>query len=125
VSHRAVEPGIVQVLYEHEDDLKPDRQRELLADLEKEIAKGPLAVVFVVTKVAWIDVSVPKFWLGVTSAMAPGFAAMAIVSSSLAVRAAAKGFGMSVTLRRLPLAVATFTDVDGALGWARAARLAT
>lgn len=62
-----------------------------------------------------VPVHVPTFWLGVTSRLR--VAAIAIVTESMVVRAAARGFGVANRLRNLATAVEVFTTVAEATAW--------
>lgn len=119
MSHCAVEPGIVQVIYETAEDMAPSQQGPLLELLKAEAGKGPVAIVFLVRKIARVDPSVPRFWLDATKDLNPALLAMAIASSSMAVRVAAKAFGAACSMRGLSVAVAAFSDEAEALVWAR------
>ena len=97
--------------------------QRIIAELEQELAAGRTTVLFIVRT---LDVprSVPEFWFTVTQRLAPALCAMAIVSDSLAVRAAASGFSVTNRVRRVKVAVKAFTDaeLEAAREWCRAAR---
>jgi hypothetical protein len=65
-----------------------------------------------------VDFSVPTYWLGVTSRPELKLRAMAIVSRSAAVIAAATLFSVSNIVRRIELEVRTFPDEGAASQWA-------
>lgn len=119
MSHAVAEPGIVQVIYQVAEDMDPSRQGGLLTLLQAEAEKGPLAIVFLVRKIARIDPGVPRFWLDVTKDLDRKLLAMAIASSSMAVRVAAKAFGAANSMRGLAITVGAFSDEGEALLWAR------
>jgi hypothetical protein len=65
---------------------------------------------------------VPEFWLATTQRLAPkGLCAMAIVSDSIAVRAAASGFRVMNALRGVPIEVKAFKpgEAGAAAVWVR------
>ena len=119
VSQAVAEPGIVEVIYETPEDMDPARQAPLLELLQVEAAKAPLAIVFLVRKVSRVDPTVPRFWLDVTKELDGKLVAMAIASSSMAVRVAAKAFSAANSMRGLSIRVGAFSDETEALFWAR------
>ncbi|MEW5738174.1 MAG: hypothetical protein AB1938_04575 [Myxococcota bacterium] len=120
MSVRVVEPGIIEVVYESADDMAPARQGALRALMDTQLAHGPLALVFVVRQVPGVDAAVPKYWLEVTRRLAPRLCAMAVTSTSMAVRAAARAFSVANTLTRVAVDARAFRDEIEALDWARA-----
>lgn len=122
MSHRVVEPGVVEVVYATAESMKPERQLALRALLEEQLAEGPVALVFCVREVVTVDASVPAYWAGVTRRLAPRLCAVAIASRSMAVRAAARAFSVGNTLQRVELDVQAFSDEAEALAWARERR---
>lgn len=117
------EPGILQVEYGNEADMDPAQQTALITLLENEVARGPVGVLFLVQS-ASVPRAVPEFWFGVTTRLAPKLCAMAIVSGSVAVRAAASGFGVTNSLRGVQVAVKAFRagQQADALSWLRSHR---
>ncbi len=111
-------PGLFVVRYASEDDLAPERQDALLAAARSE--GGPVAIVFVLAPDVWkVDLAVPRFWAGVISGGQLPLRAIAVVSDSIAVRAATHTFRVMVMMMKRPLAVASMSDEDGAVAWAR------
>lgn len=122
VSFAQLEPGLFVVQYSVPEDLSPELQRPLVAEIvaaRKSNLKKTAVVFNVATTIRGIDMSVPTFWLGVTGQTDTGLAAMAIVTTSIAVRVAAGGFGLANTARGLALTVRTFSAQDAALEWVR------
>lgn len=117
---RVVEPGIIEVVYESAEEMAPARQGGLRALMDAQLARGPLALVFVVRQVPTVDAAVPKYWLEVTRRLAPRLCAMAVTSNSLAVRAAARAFSVANALTRVAMEARAFCDEAEALDWARA-----
>lgn len=115
-----------EVSYQTVDDMDPELQASLLTAIERELKSGPVSILF---RVNTLDVprEVPEFWLGVTKRLAPGLCAMAIVSDSLAVRAAASGFSVTNRVRRVKVSVKAFKpeDVSGAQAWCEVVRTAS
>jgi hypothetical protein len=110
--------GIFVVHYATEDDLLPDRQKGLIAALRAE--QNATAIVFVLAPDVWkVDLSVPKFWAEIVSDPALPLRAIAVVSTSVAVRAATHTFRVMTMLRRQNLGVASLHDEPGAVDWAR------
>ena len=93
---------------------EPSHQPPLVALIEAEVAKGRVGVLFVVGSFA-VPRSLTEFWLGVVQRLGPrGLCAMAIVSHSIAVRAAASGFRVMNSLRGAPVEVRTFKGGEDA-----------
>ncbi len=121
VSWQRLDPGLFVVRYARSEDLEPARQAALLSAVKEEARQRRTAIVFVVgSAVRIVSRAVPEFWLGVTASSTVGLAAMAIVSSSAAVRVAASSFGVANTLRRVPVKVSGFDAEEDAVTWARA-----
>ncbi|MCG6963730.1 MAG: hypothetical protein LJE95_10725, partial [Acidobacteria bacterium] len=93
-----VRKGVIRVVYEDADEMLPNRQGPLMEAIDRELARGPVALVFTVYSARSVDRSVPAYWRGVTKRLAPQLCAMAITSESLAVRTAARGFSVANTL---------------------------
>lgn len=111
-------PRVFRVHYRISDDLEPARQANLVSALELAASRGPTGLVFVLEPgIRTVDVRVPTFWLGVTARPELALRAMAIVSKSIGVVTAAKGFAIANTLRRLDLEVRTFDTEGPALDW--------
>lgn len=116
------EPGLFHVRYAEPADLLPERQAELVAAIEGASRASRVGIVFEVSPaIRSVDMSVPGFWLQLTSRSDLGLRAMGIVTRSAAVRVAASGFGLANRLRQLPIQVETFAELDAAMAWARAA----
>jgi hypothetical protein len=115
---REVDPGLFRVHYRTGADLNPELQQPLVAAVEAASKNGPTAITFVLeAAIRSVELSVPTFWLGVTSRAELRLCAMAIVTTSAAVRTAAKGFDIANKVRRIPLEVATFEAEPNALRW--------
>ena len=115
-----VAPGIFVVRYRVEDDLLPDRQAPLLEAVQQE--GRPSAFVFVLAAQIWkVDLSVPQFWARTVVDSTLPLRAIAVVSGSVAVRAATHTFRVATMLRGQALAVSSQHDEAAALAWARQA----
>jgi len=110
--------GVIRVVYEDAPEMLPDRQHALMEVIERELARGPVALVFTVFSARSVDKSVPAYWRGVTQRLAPQLCAMAIASESLAVRTAARGFSVVNTLSRNEVVVRAFESEAPAIDWA-------
>ena len=111
------EPRLFVVHYGSEEELAAARQGPLLAAVRT--AGGPVAMVFVLAPDIWkVDLSVPRFWAGVVGDPTVPLRAVAVVSDSVAVRAATHAFRVSVMMSKRPLAVASMTEEAAAIGWA-------
>lgn len=106
------------VQYQHPDEMKVDRQADVVARLEAK--PGTVLVFDVGAGVRSVPLDVPTFWLGVTARAELQIHAMAIVTMSAAVRVAAKGFALANTVRGVGTEVRTFETIDDANAWARA-----
>lgn len=112
-------PGLLQVTYEQSEDLGVAHQAPLLARLEAQ--RGAVVILFdVAAAVNAVPIDVPTFWLGVTARPELAIAGMGIITVSVAVRVAARGFGLANAARRVATEVQTFKNPDEALRWARA-----
>jgi hypothetical protein len=112
--------GVFVVRYEVDDDLLPEKQRLLLEAVRA--GPGSSAIVFVLAPGIWkVDLSVPQFWSKVVTDKTLPLRAMAIVSGSVAVRAATHTFRVGVMLSGHKLAVASMQDEAAAVQWARQA----
>ncbi|MDP3233412.1 MAG: hypothetical protein Q8N26_11595 [Myxococcales bacterium] len=110
-------PGLFIVTYRAAAELAPDEQKPLIDAIEERLKSGPVALVFDVgPAVTMVDLSVPTFWLGVTTRLP--LAAMSIVTASSAVRIAARGFKLAQEIRKHPMVVETHPTVDEAISWA-------
>ncbi|MGC4115703.1 MAG: hypothetical protein QM765_14095 [Myxococcales bacterium] len=113
-----LEPGLFLVMYEDPANMNPNRQGALVAALEKAALRGRTGLCFRVSDtIPRVRLEVPSFWLGITARADLNLCAMAIASRSVGVQMAAKGFGFSNRLRRIPIEVQTFDDVQQARGW--------
>lgn len=105
------------VTYRVSADLAPSAQAPLIAAVETALAQGPAVIIFEVgSLVRSVDLSVPTFWLDVTSRLA--LTGICIVTSSVGVRIAARGFKLAQNVRKHPIAVEVFEGLDEGLGWA-------
>jgi len=113
-----VAPGVFVVRYQTDEELLPDRQAALLAAVRAE--RGGAAIVFVLAPDVWkVDLSVPQFWAHAVADPALPLRAIAVVSGSVAVRAATHTFRIATMLRKQPLAVASLDEEGAAVHWAR------
>ena len=113
-------PGVFVVRYEEPGDLAPPKQERLVAAVREAAARGRSAIVFVLAKgILWVDISVPGYWLTVTSDATMRLAAIAVVSPSHAVGIATKAFGLRNRLMNVPVAVQHFQTEEEAKGWVR------
>lgn len=111
-------PGLLHVHYDQGSDLEVGRQRALVERLEQK--RGPVVLLFEVgAAVRSVPLDVPTFWLGITARQELGLCGMGIITTSAAVRAAARGFGLANAVRRLTLEVKTFGEAAEARGWAQ------
>ena len=111
--------GLLIVSYAVADDLRTDLQAPVVARLEKK--QGKVVVVFdVADAVRSVPMDVPNFWLGVTGRRELQIAGMGIVTRSIAVRVAARGFALANAARGVPTIVQTFTDLESASSWGTA-----
>jgi hypothetical protein len=119
VSFDEVQPGLVVVTYRLAEDLAVSAQATLLARLQEK--RGPVVLVFDVgAAVRSVPMDVPNFWLGVTARPELRLTGMAIVTKSIGVRVAAKGFALANTARSISTRVDTFAELEQALTWSRA-----
>lgn len=124
MGHRQTAPGHFEVTYSTVEDMAPELQPDLLASIERELATSAVTVLFIVESRA-VPRTVPEFWLKVTTRHAPRLCALAIVSESIAVRAATSAFAVANSLRSVPLHVKAFTvaDLEKARQWCHAHRV--
>lgn len=112
------EPGLFVVHYQSAADLQPALQGPLVQALEQRLSQGPVAVVFDVgPTISMVELSVPSFWLDLTSRLT--ISAMTIVTRSTAVRIAARGFKLALGVRKQPIAIETHDTLDDGVVWAR------
>jgi hypothetical protein len=117
MSFEELQPGLIVVRYQEQEDLMVARQSSLLARLEA--VAGPVAVIFEVpSSIRMVPLEVPTFWLGVTARADLQIQAMAIVTSSAGVRVAAGGFALANVARGVRTEVKTFSSVESASEWA-------
>ena len=113
-----VSPGVFIVRYDSEDDLLPDRQKALLDSVRGEGI--PSAIVFVLAPQIWkVDLSVPQFWAQVVRDTTLPLRAIAVVSESVAVRAATHTFRVATLLTNRNLAVSSQHEEASAVRWAK------
>lgn len=112
------QPGLFVVHYQSAAELAPALQAPLVEALERRLTEGRVGIVFEVgPAISMVDLSVPSFWLDLTSRLA--ITAMTIVTLSSAVRIAARGFKLAQSVRKHPIAVETHDKLDEAIAWAR------
>jgi hypothetical protein len=113
------QPGLFVVPVRTADDLSPVNQAPLVEELERALKRGKAGIVFEVdAAVRAVELNVPTFWLGVTGRLP--LAAIAIVTSALLVKVAARGFAGANRVRGLPTRVEVFTSVEEATAWVAA-----
>lgn len=117
--------GCFEVTYAVADDMDPRHQQKLLEALERGLAHGPVSVLFVVHTLS-VPREVPEFWFRVTKQLAPKLCAIAVISDSLAVRAAASGFSVSNKVRRVKVNVKAYqgSELEAAREWCASTRAA-
>jgi len=112
--------GLFVVRYDADDDLLPERQGSLLETVRAE--PGGAAIVFVLAPGVWkVDLSVPQFWSRVVGDKSLDLRAIAVVSNSVAVRAATHTFRVGLMLSGHRLVVGSMHDEASAVQWARKA----
>lgn len=117
-------PGLFLVTYRTAEELLPEAQAKLVAELEQACAAGPTIILFDVQPgVTRVDGSVPTFWLGVTERLK--LRGLAVVTKSTLVRMAANAFRLATVARGKTMRVAVFDDVEKAKTWAAEQRAAT
>jgi hypothetical protein len=100
--------------------MDPGRQAALIDAIREESRIFPVAIVFVIdAAVRTVDFAVPSFWLRVSNDPLVRITAMAMVTDSVAVGIAARGFGAANRFRNHPLEVRTFTSEEAAVAWAK------
>jgi hypothetical protein len=108
--------GLFIVTYRVAAELLPEAQTPLVAALDVAAQRGPVGIVFEVgDAVTTVDLSVPTFWLDVTSRLT--LKAMSIVTRSIGVRVAARGFKLAQFARKHPIQVEVHERVDEAVAW--------
>ena len=111
---------VFRVHYRMSSDLQADHQAGLVDAVRSAAARGPTAIVFVLEPgIRTVDVSIPTYWLGVTGREELKLRAMGVVSTSIGVVTAAKGFAIANVIRRIELEVRTFPIEAPALEWAK------
>jgi hypothetical protein len=111
-------PWLIEIDYRVESDMLPEAQVELMRAIEVSTVTAHVGLLFRVYTLD-VPVSVVPFWLEATKRLAPQLAAMAIVSDSLTVRSAARGFAVSNAFRSVEIAVKAFrlSEQVAALEW--------
>lgn len=110
--------GLFVVTYRAPAELLPEAQAPLIAALRVAVETGRVGIVFDVGEaVTMVDLSVPSFWLDVTSELQ--ISAMSIVTRSIGVRVAARGFKLAQFARKHPIEVEVHETLDEALSWIR------
>ena len=109
--------GLLVVTYREGADLAVDRQVDVVARLEQQ--RGDTVLLFDVgPHVRSVSIDVPTFWLGVTGRRELRIKSVVIVTQSMAVRVAARGFALANTARGVDMRVETFKQLSEALEWA-------
>ncbi len=110
-------PGLFVIHYQSAAELAPALQAPLVEAVERRLSEGPVALVFDVgPAISMVDLSVPSFWLDLTSRLA--ITAMTIVTTSSAVRIAARGFKLAQSVRKQAINVETHDQLDAGIAWA-------
>lgn len=113
-------PALIRVRYHESTEMGPERQAALIDTIREESRLFPVAIVFVIdSAVRSVDFAVPSFWLKVTNDPLVRIAAMAMVTDSIAVGIAARGFGAANRFRNHPIEIKTFTAEEDAIAWAK------
>ncbi|MDX2013352.1 MAG: hypothetical protein SFW67_24360 [Myxococcaceae bacterium] len=111
--------GLFVVTYRTAAELLPEAQTPLVSALRLAVERGRVGIIFDVgDAITSVDLSVPSFWLDVTSRLQ--LSAMSIVTRSIGVRVAARGFKLAQFARKHPIEVEVHETVDDALTWMRA-----
>ncbi len=106
--------GLLVVTYREGADLAVDRQVDVVARLEQQ--RGDTVLLFDVgPHVRSVSIDVPTFWLGVTGRRELRIKSVVIVTQSMAVRVAARGFALANTARGLDTRVVTFEHLAEAI----------
>ncbi len=126
MSFRTLETGVIEVSYATAEDMAPEAQKALRQAIEGASRTARVALIFRVGRLPKVDPAVPLFWLEVTKNLSPNLCAMAIVSDSIAVRSAARGFGVANALRSIAVDVKAWVhgELDEAMTWLRDVLLA-
>ncbi|MGB8932359.1 MAG: hypothetical protein WCC48_14035 [Anaeromyxobacteraceae bacterium] len=112
--------GLFVVRYRGSADMAPGSQQGLIDAIRSAARAQPVGIVFVIDDcVLKVDFSVPSFWLRVAADPAVRIAAMAMVTRSLAVEIAARGFGAAVRFRTAPIEIRALEDEPSAVAWVR------
>lgn len=112
------QPGLFVVHYQSAAELAPALQGPLVEALERRLTEGPVTLVFDVgPAVSMVELSVPSFWLDLTSRLP--IRAMTVVTRSSAVRIAARGFKLAQSVRKHPINVETHDQLEDGVSWAR------
>jgi hypothetical protein len=122
IAFSQAEPRLFIVQYFTPEDLAPVLQQPLVDAIVAANAKThqPTGVIFCIqSTIRGVELAVPNYWLGVTSRTDTGLKAMAIVTTSAAVRVAAAGFALANRARGLALEVSSFSTVEAATHWVR------
>ena len=121
MSFRTIGPNVLEITYATAEDMAPENQSALKTTLERLTKNARLALCFQVGRLPKVDAAVPMFWLEITKVLSPNLCAMAIVSDSIAVRSAARGFGVANALRSVAVEVKAWApaQTDEALTWLR------
>jgi hypothetical protein len=102
-----IDETLIEVEYKTESDMQPAAQTALLEALELGVAKSRMSIFFRVLTLG-VPVEVVPYWLDVTARLSPRLCAMAIVSDSLTVRSAARGFSVTNVFRGVEIEVRAF-----------------
>lgn len=116
------EPRLFVVRYSEPGDLAPGLQQpvvEAIVDASAKTRQATGVIFCLESSIRGVDMAVPNYWLGVTGRTDTGLKAMAIVTTSAAVRVAAAGFALANRARGLELEVRSFATIDAATSWVR------
>jgi hypothetical protein len=116
-------PSLFLVRYHKPTEMDPERQAALIDEIRTASRVFPVGIVFVIdSTIRSVDFAVPSFWLKVTSDPEIRISAMGMVTESIAVGIAARGFGAANRFRHHPIEIQTFTSEAAAITWARQLR---
>lgn len=118
--HTRLQPGLLKVRFETEDELLPTAQGRLMGWVRASAAEQPTALVVDLGHLTRFSPATPNAWLEVVTEVSPRITAVAIVTRSLVARCLTGAFSLACTFRRVPLAVEVFDDAKEAEMWALA-----
>jgi len=122
IGYQQCSPGLFVSRYRSAEEMAPQLQTKLLEDVASASRDGPIGLVFDVScNVYRVPLAVPTLWIEVAMRPELRLRAMVIVTDSLGVRMAARGFALSNKIRRTLLDVEVTHDLEFGKGWARRA----